>query len=270
MEPPRLRRATDRVRGRPAASLVARRRRCSRRSNVAGGVARRGARDATPLGAASTTRGRRCSSRRQKGMAILTPAHVERDRARLAHADAFAVVVQAPDRASGPRRPARPLGVPRRTTPTSSEAMPRATELDQAARVAALVAEHGDAPAVVAGDFNDERERAVIAALPGIEGPAPRRRRTRPTRRRQLIDHVLRPGKATDMSVTVPSGGAEWAAMSDHLPVTTSASPSTLGRRFRSGDVRYRSNPMIGLAASGLLGDLGGVLRTPFASASSR
>jgi endonuclease/exonuclease/phosphatase family metal-dependent hydrolase len=92
--------------------------------------------------------------------------------------------------------------------------------LDQAQRVAALVAEHGGAPAVVAGDFNDSRDAAVVDSLPGIEGTAtvPTNPAGTPTQR---IDHVLVPHAATDIKVTVPAGGAEWAALSDHLPVTT-------------------------------------------------
>lgn len=93
--------------------------------------------------------------------------------------------------------------------------------LDQATRVAALVAEHGGAPAVVAGDFNDgDDEPAVIDALPGIEGPTTANTNPSDTPR-QRIDHVLVPAKATEITVRVPEGGAEWAALSDHLPVTT-------------------------------------------------
>ncbi len=92
--------------------------------------------------------------------------------------------------------------------------------LDQAQRVAALVAEHGGAPSLVAGDFNDADETAVIDALPGIEGPATAD--TSPAAAPiQRIDHVLVPDGATEITVTVPAGGAEWAALSDHLPVTT-------------------------------------------------
>jgi endonuclease/exonuclease/phosphatase family metal-dependent hydrolase len=74
---------------------------------------------------------------------------------------------------------------------------------------------------VVAGDFNDSRDAAIVDALPGIEGPAtaPTNPAGAPTQR---IDHVLVPEAATDITVTVPMGGAEWAAVSDHLPVTTS------------------------------------------------
>ena len=92
--------------------------------------------------------------------------------------------------------------------------------LEQAQRVAALVAEHGGAPAVVAGDFNDLDDAAVVESLPGIEGTAtvPTNPAGAPTQR---IDHVLGPRAATDITVPVPAGGAEWAALSDHLPVTT-------------------------------------------------
>ena len=92
--------------------------------------------------------------------------------------------------------------------------------LDQARRVAALIAEHGGAPVVVAGDFNDSGETAVVDALPGIEGAATAA--TNPAGApAQRIDHVLVPDAATGVAVTVPSGGSEWAALSDHLPVTT-------------------------------------------------
>jgi endonuclease/exonuclease/phosphatase family metal-dependent hydrolase len=92
--------------------------------------------------------------------------------------------------------------------------------LEQAQRVAALVAEHGGAPPIVAGDLNDPDEPAVVDALPGIEGAATANTNPCdiPTRR---IDHVLVPEEATDIDVKVPAGGAEWAALSDHLPVTT-------------------------------------------------
>jgi endonuclease/exonuclease/phosphatase family metal-dependent hydrolase len=92
--------------------------------------------------------------------------------------------------------------------------------LDQARRVAALAVEHGGAPVVVAGDFNDGDEPEVGDALPGIEGAATALTNPSDTPR-QRIDHVLVPDGATDIAVKVPSGGAEWAALSDHLPVTT-------------------------------------------------
>jgi endonuclease/exonuclease/phosphatase family metal-dependent hydrolase len=95
-----------------------------------------------------------------------------------------------------------------------------ADRLDQAERVAALVAEHGGAPAIVAGDLNAHDEPAVIAALPGIEGAATAGTSPADTPARR-IDHVLVPAAGTDVTVRVPVGGAEWAALSDHLPVTT-------------------------------------------------
>ena len=92
--------------------------------------------------------------------------------------------------------------------------------LDQAQRVAALVAEHGGAPALVAGDLNDPDEPAVTDTLPGTEGDATVATNPSDTPT-QRIDHVVVPDAATDITVRVPAGGAEWAALSDHLPVTT-------------------------------------------------
>jgi endonuclease/exonuclease/phosphatase family metal-dependent hydrolase len=77
----------------------------------------------------------------------------------------------------------------------------------------------GDLPAVVAGDFNDEGDPSVIARLPGIEHevPAPTNPADAP---HQVLDHVLLPPDASDVAVDVPGGSPEWAAISDHLPVT--------------------------------------------------
>ena len=103
--------------------------------------------------------------------------------------------------------------------------------LDQAQRVAALIAEHGGAPVVVAGDFNDADEPALVQTLPGIEGAATAFTNPAgaPTRR---IDHVLVPEAATVATVAVPSGGSEWAALSDHLPVTTTFALDWVGGDF--------------------------------------
>lgn len=90
----------------------------------------------------------------------------------------------------------------------------------EALRVTEIVAEHGtEPPAIVAGDFNDDRDATIVYALPGIEHVTPSctNPSVAPT---QLLDHVLLPHDAVDVSVTVPAGGEAWAAMSDHVPVT--------------------------------------------------
>jgi endonuclease/exonuclease/phosphatase family metal-dependent hydrolase len=96
-----------------------------------------------------------------------------------------------------------------------------ASRRSEAVRLAELVAEHGDHTddLIVGGDFNDDRDASVIYALPGIEHipPPPTNPADHPTK---LLDHVLLPPSATDVSVTVPNGDASWAAISDHLPVT--------------------------------------------------
>lgn len=92
--------------------------------------------------------------------------------------------------------------------------------LTEATRIAEIIQSHGDAPpAVVAGDLNDAGEPQIIAALPGIEVlSAPF---TNPAGEPvQALDHVLVPPDATGVSISVPSGGREWAELSDHLPVT--------------------------------------------------
>lgn len=91
----------------------------------------------------------------------------------------------------------------------------------EAVRLTELVSEHGDTidDVVVGGDFNDDLDASVIYALPGIEHITPPN--TNPAEEpTKLLDHVLLPAGATDVSVTVPSGDATWAALSDHLPVT--------------------------------------------------
>lgn len=91
---------------------------------------------------------------------------------------------------------------------------------EEAVRVAEIVRGHGDVPpAIVGGDFNDDLDSSIIYALPGIEhiGVPPANPSDVPTR---TLDHVLLPTDATDVSVTVPGGGDDWTALSDHLPVT--------------------------------------------------
>ncbi len=90
----------------------------------------------------------------------------------------------------------------------------------EAARVSELVANIGDdPPPIVAGDFNDADDPGIIEALPGTEHVVPNM--TNPSEApTQLLDHVLLPADVTDVEVSVPAGGAGWAAISDHLPVT--------------------------------------------------
>ena len=90
----------------------------------------------------------------------------------------------------------------------------------EATRVSDIVAGIGDDPQpVVAGDFNDAGDPTIIDALPGIEHVVPSASSPADTPV-QLLDHVLLPADVTDVAVTVPAGGPEWAAISDHLPVT--------------------------------------------------
>jgi endonuclease/exonuclease/phosphatase family metal-dependent hydrolase len=74
-------------------------------------------------------------------------------------------------------------------------------------------------PLLMVGDLNDTGSPEVIANLPGIEvlAPPPTNPSDRPT---ASIDHVLVPAQARDVSVSAPAGGAEWAELSDHLPLT--------------------------------------------------
>jgi endonuclease/exonuclease/phosphatase family metal-dependent hydrolase len=76
-----------------------------------------------------------------------------------------------------------------------------------------------DPPPVVAGDFNDADDPSIIDALPGVEHvPAPMSNPSEaPT---QALDHVLLPEHARNVEVEAPAGGQQWAAISDHLPVT--------------------------------------------------
>ncbi len=94
----------------------------------------------------------------------------------------------------------------------------------EARRAAELATEHaGGLPVVVAGDLNDADDPTVIALLPGIEHvrPGPTNPADVPV---QVLDHVLLPEDAHDVDTVVPDGGAWWAKLSDHLPVTCRAS----------------------------------------------
>lgn len=96
-----------------------------------------------------------------------------------------------------------------------------ATRRAEARVTSELIAAHGDAPpAILGGDFNDDTDLSIIDALTGIEHitPAPTNPAIQPT---QVLDHILLPADARNVATTVPAGGAEWAELSDHLPVTT-------------------------------------------------
>ncbi len=95
-----------------------------------------------------------------------------------------------------------------------------AERMNEAARISEIVAMHGDAPpAIVAGDLNDQNDPGLIDALPGVEHVASPV--TNPSEHpTQSLDHVLLPLDAREVSVSAPAGGADWAELSDHLPVT--------------------------------------------------
>ena len=93
----------------------------------------------------------------------------------------------------------------------------------QARRVAALVREDRPPCAIVAGDLNTGLDDLVevlrefhnvgLSDFGGdVTNPS-----IAPTRR---LDFVLLPDGARLIGLHTPPGGEEWAAMSDHLPVT--------------------------------------------------
>jgi endonuclease/exonuclease/phosphatase family metal-dependent hydrolase len=90
----------------------------------------------------------------------------------------------------------------------------------EAHRVSEVVASIGDDPApVVAGDFNDAGDPSIIDLLPGVEHVAAPMSNPADAPN-QTLDHVLLPAHARDVRVSAPVGGEQWAAISDHLPVT--------------------------------------------------
>lgn len=100
----------------------------------------------------------------------------------------------------------------------------RDQRLVEADRISAIVARWGDAPPViVGGDMNDHREAEPLERLPGVEHVAspPTNPAVAPT---NVLDHILLPSDATDVSLEVPDGGPRWDGVSDHLPVTVSFS----------------------------------------------
>jgi endonuclease/exonuclease/phosphatase family metal-dependent hydrolase len=100
----------------------------------------------------------------------------------------------------------------------------------QAARLTSVITKHGsDLPFVIAGDLNDDADVAVVAALPAVEHitPTPSNPSGAPS---QSLDHVLLPADAGDVSSSIPAGGADWAELSDHLPVTVRFALATASR----------------------------------------
>ena len=92
----------------------------------------------------------------------------------------------------------------------------------EARRTSELADEHaGDLPVVVVGDLNDGEDPTMIELLPAIEHvrPGPTNPASSPS---HVLDHVLLPPTADDVTIGVPAGGTAWAALSDHLPVTCS------------------------------------------------
>ncbi len=95
----------------------------------------------------------------------------------------------------------------------------------EAQRVSELVASIGDdPPPVVAGDFNDADDPSIIELLPGVEHiAAPMSNPSEAPS--QALDHVLLPARAQHVQVSAPEGSSQWAAISDHLPVTVRFTP---------------------------------------------
>jgi endonuclease/exonuclease/phosphatase family metal-dependent hydrolase len=93
----------------------------------------------------------------------------------------------------------------------------------QARRVAELILEDRPPLAVVAGDLNADGDELVEVLREfrtvGLIDPGggPTSPSVAPVRR---IDYVLVPATATIHDREVPDGGEQWAAMSDHLPMT--------------------------------------------------
>ncbi|MFK8024134.1 MAG: endonuclease/exonuclease/phosphatase family protein [Ilumatobacter sp.] len=91
--------------------------------------------------------------------------------------------------------------------------------LTEARRIAEIAASAPSAPVVVAGDFNDHDEPAVIETLPGEqpEQSPPTNPSEAPWQR---LDHVLVPADARVVEVQAPEGSDAWAELSDHVPLT--------------------------------------------------
>ena len=93
--------------------------------------------------------------------------------------------------------------------------------IEQAGRVADLVAEEGPPLPVVAGDLNSREESEVLRQFRrvglvdhggGVTSPS--------AAPHQRLDYVLVPEVARVIADETPEGGERWAQMSDHLPAT--------------------------------------------------
>lgn len=102
----------------------------------------------------------------------------------------------------------------------------RAERVVEADRISAIAKRLGPIPPIiVGGDLNDHDDRELLDHLPGVEHvPSPA---TNPAEApRQILDHILLPTDADDVTIDVPEGGDRWREMSDHLPVTVGFTPS--------------------------------------------
>lgn len=97
--------------------------------------------------------------------------------------------------------------------------------IEQAARATGFALAGRSATAslrVMCGDLNAKDEPTVIEAFAplGVHDPGGPLtvKADRPVKR---LDYILIPTEATDVDVQTPAGGADWRALSDHLPVTT-------------------------------------------------
>ena len=112
--------------------------------------------------------------------------------------------------------------------------------INQSTLAAALIAAERPPLAVVAGDLNDANPIEVVRELHGVglgdPGGSPTSPAEAPARR---LDYVLIPRHAVVVDDWTPMGGAEWRALSDHLPTVVAFTAE-----------RIRSAPSSGAAPS--------------------
>jgi endonuclease/exonuclease/phosphatase family metal-dependent hydrolase len=84
----------------------------------------------------------------------------------------------------------------------------------QAQRLRKIIDAHGQHPAVIAGDFNENHDAWSYAQSRSRNGL------TNPTKNPyQRLDHILAPRTHTIARVEVPDTDQSWIELSDHLPV---------------------------------------------------